>query len=182
MGATGMFDPTIASQLTKQDYTPAPYIDGVEFLALTEFADDGGSFLELGRFDAGKLLGADGAEIRQVNYSVIVPGAVKATHLHERQVDFWFVPSHDRLLVGLKDVRAGSPTAGRTMRFVLGAGKPRILRIPNGVAHGIANPYERPMILLYFVTEHFTPDPATCDELRLPPDFFGADFWAIRAG
>lgn len=177
-----MLDPNVRTQATKQNYAPAPRIDGVEIITLKEFADDGGSFLELGRFHGGRLQGSDAPEIRQVNYSVMQPGTVKATHLHERQVDFWFVPSHDRLLVGLKDVRVDAPTAGVVMRFVLGAGSSRMVRIPNGVAHGIANLYERPMTLLYFVTEQFDPNPASCDELRLPPDIFGEHFWEIQRG
>ncbi|MDO8463233.1 MAG: dTDP-4-dehydrorhamnose 3,5-epimerase family protein [bacterium] len=177
-----MFDPHIEAQLTKQHYGPSERIVGVEMLELKEFADDGGSFLELGRLDAGMLQCAANAEIRQVNYSTIVPGAVKATHLHRKQTDFWFVPSADRLLVGLKDLRTGSPTQGMQMRFVLGAARPRMVRIPPGVAHGVANPYERPMSLIYFVTEQFDPESDTGDEYRLPPDIFGPMFWDIQAG
>lgn len=177
-----MFDSNLEAQLTKQDYTPTKRIDGVEIIDLKELSNDDGSFLEMGRLDGGKLKGVDAPEIRQVNYSVVLPGAVKATHLHKEQVDFWFVPSHDRLLVGLKDIRNGSPTEGVLMRFVLGAGRARMVRIPNGVAHGIANPYERPMSLIYFVTEHFDSNPDTCDEFRLPPDYFGRAFWQIKAG
>lgn len=177
-----MFDPATITQLTKQNYAPARRIDGVEVIELREFIDDGGSFLELGRLDAGKFQGAAHAEIRQVNYSIVMPGAVKATHLHRKQTDFWFVPSHDRLLVGLKDLRAGSATHGLTMRVVLGAGKSRMVRIPPGVGHGVANPYERPMALIYFVTEQFDPHPERCDEYRLSPDAFGKGFWEIQAG
>lgn len=177
-----MFDSDIEVQLTKQDYASTPRIAGVEIIDLKEFADDGGSFLEMGRFDAGHLQGTSGLEVRQINYSVVLPGAIKATHLHKKQVDFWFVPSGDRLLVGLKDIRAGSATKGLTMRFVLGAGRARMVCIPSGVAHGVANPYERPMSLIYFVTEHFNPNPDGCDEFRLPPEYFGTGFWEIKAG
>lgn len=177
-----LFSENVAEHLTKQDYRAVERIADVEFLELREFTDDGGSFLELGRLDAGMLQGASNAEIRQVNYSTIVPGAVKAAHLHQRQTDFWFVPSHDRLLVGLKDVRAESPTYGKVMRFVLGAGRSRMVRIPPGVAHGVANPYTRTMALLYFVTAQFDPQAETCDEFRLPPDSFGSHFWEIQAG
>ncbi|MBI2552409.1 dTDP-4-dehydrorhamnose 3,5-epimerase family protein [Candidatus Uhrbacteria bacterium] len=177
-----MFDSDIEAQLTKQDYTPTQRIGGVEVIDLKEFADDGGSFLEMGRLDAGHLQGASGLEVRQINYSVVLPGAIKATHLHKKQVDFWFVPSHDRLLVGLKDIRSGSATEGVVMRFVLGAGRARMVRIPNGVAHGVANPYERPMSLIYFVTEQFNSNSKVCDEFRLPPEYFGTGFWEIKAG
>ena len=85
-------------------------------------------------------------------------------------------------MVGLKDIRAGSVTKGLTMRFVLGAGRARRVCIPSGVAHGVANPYERQMSLIYFVTEQFNPNPDVCDEFRLSPEYFGTGFWEIKAG
>lgn len=177
-----MFPPHIETQLTKQSYKSAKSIEGVQLLELKEITDDGGSFLELGRLVGGKFQGIEGLEVRQINYSIVLPGAIKASHIHRHQDDVWFVPSHDRLLVGLKDIRQGSPTEGRIMRFVLGAGRARMVYIPKGVAHGIANPFGRPMSLIYFVSEQFNPNPEHCDELRLPPDYFGEQFWEIQKG
>ncbi len=177
-----MFSQSIEEQLTKQDYTPKQIIEGVKFVELKELVDDGGSFLELGRLDAGKPQAIPGIEVRQINYSRVLPGAIKATHIHKSQDDIWFVPAHDRLLVGLKDIREGSASEGVSMRFVLGAGKSRLLYIPPGVAHGVANPYDREMTLIYFVTQQFSADPATTEEYRLPPDYFGEKFWEIQRG
>ena len=50
-----------------------------------------------------------GFEVRQVNYSEMDPGVIKAFHLHRRQTDVWFVPPGDKMLLVLLDVRAGSP-------------------------------------------------------------------------
>ena len=36
--------------------------------------------------------------------------------------------------------------------------------------------------LIYFVDQMFSPDPATCDEGRLPWDFAGADVWDVARG
>lgn len=177
-----MFAQKIASQLKKQDYAAKTVIAGVQFFELKEFVDDGGSFLELGRFTKGLLAALPDFEVRQINYSVVLPGAVKATHIHKNQEDIWFVPSSDRVLVGLRDLREKSPTEGVTMRFILGAGKSRLLLIPRGVAHGLANPWTAPAAMMYFVNQHFSADPQACDEYRLDPYFFGKDFWNITHG
>jgi hypothetical protein len=36
--------------------------------------------------------------------------------------------------------------------------------------------------LIYFVDLHFTTDPATCDEGRLPWDYLGPDVWDVARG
>lgn len=177
-----MFSKKIASQLTKQDYVPKPLISGVQLIDLKEFTDDGGSFVQLGRFAKGLLAGVPDFEAKQINYSRVLPGAVKATHMHKNQEDVWFVPAHDRLLVGLQDLREKSKTNGVKMRFVMGAGKSQLLLIPRGVAHGVANPYSKAGTIVYFVNQYYNPDPKLCDEYRLDPFFFGQDFWEITKG
>lgn len=169
-----------APKVSRQQYEAKPTLDGVRFVDLRRFLDDGGEFEELARVSAGRLDGLPDFEVRQVNHSLMQPGAVKAWHLHEHQEDVWFVPPDERVLVGLLDVRSGSKTEGLTMRFVLGDGLARLVYIPRGVAHGAANPYPRPARILYFVNQTF--DPARPDELRLPSDAAGDDFWTLRPG
>jgi dTDP-4-dehydrorhamnose 3,5-epimerase len=108
------------------------------------------------------------------------PGTIKAWHLHQRQDDLWFVPPHDRLLVGLLDAREHSPTYRGRQRIVMGAGRARLLLIPRGVAHGVANLSGRPASVIYFVNQPF--DPQNPDEHRLPHDLVGEDFWRITPG
>ena len=108
-----------------QDYSGSPRIDGVELVALKRFNDDGGAITELGRLTAGAHAQLEGFEVKQVNYSEMEPGACKAFHMHFRQTDVWYVPPSDKLLLVLHDCRADSPTAGQTMRFVLGDGNSR---------------------------------------------------------
>lgn len=177
-----MFSKKISSELTKQDYTPKPKIEGVKFLDLKEFVEDGGSFVELGRLVAGVHMAVPNFEAKQINYSRVMPGVIKATHIHKNQEDVWFVPSHERLLVGLQDLREKSKTNGVKMRFVLGAGKSQLLIIPRGVAHGLANPWMETATVIYFTNQHFNPDEKLCDEYRLDPFFFGKDFWEIKRG
>jgi dTDP-4-dehydrorhamnose 3,5-epimerase len=165
-----------------QSYSPAPQIDGVQVVELKRHADDGGSITELARLVDGRPEAFDGFAMRQINYSEIEAGVIKAFHLHKRQTDIWYVPPSDRMLVVLLDVREHSPTEGTRVRLVLGSGSSRLLRVPPGVAHGIRNLGLATGHVIYFVDQPFSADPALCDEGRLPWDFAGADVWDIARG
>ncbi|MDE3075162.1 MAG: dTDP-4-dehydrorhamnose 3,5-epimerase family protein [Chloroflexota bacterium] len=168
-------------QLSTQDYSPTKPIAGVEIIELRQSSDEGGDFMELARLSAtGELLAKPGMQVAQINYSRVLPGAVKAFHLHFQQEDVWFVPPTDRLLIGLVDVRQESSTSGQRMRFVLGGSRTRMVHIPRGVAHGAANLWNEPAQLVYLVNQHFSADRP--DEHRLPWDLCGADFWTIQPG
>lgn len=166
----------------RQDYAPARRIDGVEIVELRRFRDDGGAITELGRLSAGMHAQLPGFEVKQVNYSEIEPGAIKAYHMHQRQTDVWYVPPHDKLLLVLHDCRKGSKTEGSTMRFVIGDGRDQLVRIPPGVAHGCTNLGRETARILYFVDLQFSADPNETDEGRLPWDFLGPEIWEVAKG
>lgn len=166
----------------KQDYGRKRTIDGVQIVELKRFNDDGGAMTELGRIDGGIHQALAGFEVRQVNYSVVEPLAIKAFHLHQRQTDVWYVPPSDKLLLVLADVRTGSPTEGLVTRMVLGDGNSRLVRIPPGVAHGCRNLRPAsPCAIIYFVDVQFSVG-ADCDEGRLAWDHFGAELWEVERG
>lgn len=165
-----------------QDYGAAKTIDGVEIIQLRRFNDDGGSMTELGRLLGGQHQQLAGFEVKQINYSTMEPGVIKAYHMHHRQTDVWYVPPHDKMLLVLHDARAGSPTEGVTMRRVLGDGNSQLVRIPPGVAHGVRNIGQTQGRIIYFVDLHFSPDKDECDEGRLPWDHLGAEIWEIQRG
>src|ERR1700712_3862854 len=103
--------PEFQSQISTQEYPKRVMIEGVQIIDLRLLQDDGGSFAELVRFDeTGHLLAVPSFQVRQSSYSSVLPGAIKAFHLHYNQDDVWFVPPTDRLLIGLVDARADSPT------------------------------------------------------------------------
>jgi dTDP-4-dehydrorhamnose 3,5-epimerase len=167
--------------VTTQSYASKPRIEGVRIVDLQHFSDEGGDFCEVTRISSdGSLSHLPGFRPAQISYSFMEPGTIKAWHLHRRQDDLWFVPPGYRLLVGLLDVREGSPTYQTSMRLALGAGRARLLYIPQGVAHGVANLGPDPASLLYFVNQPFDPDEP--DEHRLPYDLLGAHFWTIQPG
>ncbi len=165
-----------------QDYSGSPRIDGVQIVDLQRFNDDGGAITELGRITSGMHSQLEGFEIKQVNYSEIEPGAVKAYHMHHLQTDVWYVPPHDKLLLVLHDCRKDSSTEGQTMRFVLGDGRNRLVRIPPGVAHGCTNLAQEMGRIIYFVNVQFSSDPADTEEGRLPWDFLGSEIWDVVRG
>jgi len=174
------FNAAAQARYAKQDYSPKQPIEGVQIVELRRFNDDGGSMTELGRFDGGLHQQLPGFEARQMNYSVLEPLAIKAFHLHRRQTDVWYVPPSDKILLVLADVREGSATEGRIMRFPLGDGNSRLVRIPPGVAHGCRNLRPAaPSAIVYFVDVQFSVDDQ-CDEGRLPWDHFGAEIWDVE--
>ena len=176
------FSPDAKRAFHVQTYGGASAIDGVRVTDLTRHADDGGSMTELARLTDGRAAGLGDFTVRQVNYSEMAPGTIKAFHLHVRQTDVWFVPPSDRMLVVLLDVRKGSRTEGARQRVVLGNGASRLLVIPAGVAHGVRNLADRTGRIVYFTDLHFSPEPETCDEGRLPWDFAGKDVWEVTRG
>ena len=176
------FSPDAKRAFHVQTYGGAVTIDGVRVIELTRHADDGGAMTELARLTDGRAAGLGDFSVRQINYSEMGPGTIKAFHLHARQTDVWFVPPSDRMLAVLLDVRKGSRTEGVRQRVVLGNGVSRLLLIPPGVAHGVRNLGDRPGCIIYFTDLHFTSEPATCDEGRLPWDFAGADVWEVTRG
>jgi dTDP-4-dehydrorhamnose 3,5-epimerase len=167
--------------LSVQDYSKKPTIEGVQLINLNLFTDDGGCLAEILRLDEnGNMLILPEFKVRQSTFSQMLPNTIKAFHLHYNQEDVWFILPSSRLLIGLFDARKDSPTYQNTMRFVLGAGKAQALYIPRGVAHGLANLWNEASHMIYFVNQHF--DAAQPDEHRLPWDVLGEDFWTIRKG
>ena len=165
-----------------QSYGGAPSIEGVQIVELRRHHDDGGSMTELLRLVDGGAEALPGFTVRQINYSELEPGVIKAFHLHLRQTDVWFVPPSDRVLVVLVDVRQASPTRGTTLRLTLGSGASRLLRVPPGVAHGARNLSAVPGRIIYFTDVHFSPEPSACDEGRLPWDYAGPAIWEPTRG
>ena len=174
-------DPEYLEQVTTQSYAKKPVIEGVQVVPLNIFGAEDGYFLEMARLDGkGNLLALPDFNVRQISYSSVMPGGIKAWHIHYKQEDVWFIPPDSSVLLGLCDLRKDSPTCNTQMRLTLGNHKAQLVLIPRGVAHGCANVSGSPINMIYFTNEVFnSEDP---DEHRLPWDFFGSDFWEVKNG
>jgi len=167
--------------ITKQSYTSKESIDGVKVIDKPIFSTQDGMFEELVRLqEDGSLLDIPDFKPLQINRSVLLPGTIKAWHLHYNQEDVWYVPPQNYLLLGLWDIRKDSPTSGKSQKIALGSGKSRLVYIPRGVAHGGANFSQDTSVVFYFVNQHFNPEMP--DEERLDWNILGEEFWVPEKG
>jgi len=164
-----------------QSYQKKPVIDGVEIIEIKKFSVEDGTFEELVRInEKGCLESVPEFQIKQINRSEILPGAIKAWHIHLNQEDIWYVSPNDHMILGLWDVRESSATKDVKMRIVMGGGSSKLVLIPRGVAHGVVNVSNKKGTVIYFVNQQYNiQDP---DEYRLPWDKAGADFWTMEKG
>jgi len=104
--------------------------DGVTVRALPVHADQRGSIVEIFRSDWPTAIVP-----AQWTVTVSRAGVMRGVHAHPRHEDY-FVLLDGRLMFGLHDLRAGSPTAHRAAMLELCGEAPAAIVIPHGVAHG----------------------------------------------
>lgn len=168
--------PELREVVYTQSYAAKPSIQDVKVISLKAFTAEEGDFAEIMRLtDQGEVEAMPGFHIRQINRTRVVPGAIKAWHVHEYQDELWYVPPRFQLTVGVWDVRSGSNTAGTATKFVLGGGLSQLLYLPKGVAHGMINHSAEPVEMFYFMNQQFNPQQP--DEHRIHWDHLGAEFW-----
>lgn len=163
----------LKEKVRSQQYKKAT-IEGVKIFTLQEHITEDGSFTEVLHLkENGTLSLLPEMHVAQINRSVMLPGSVKAWHLHYKQDEVWNVGFSTHLLLGLWDVREQSPTKNNSVKIPLTANT--LVYIPRGVAHGAANISGRKAEILYFVSNEYNiEDP---DEQRLSWDSLGKDFW-----
>ena len=126
---------------------------------LVRHKDERGFFEELIRKSDGFFKEGFG----QLSHSFMYPGIIKAWHIHQKQIDWWYV-SRGNLQVALCDLRKDSPTYKKINQFLLGEQNDNIvLKIPAGVAHGCKA--DKQEAELFYVTSS-TYDPK--EEGRIP--------------
>lgn len=171
----------VKNAITIQDYSKQPVIDGVRITDVKRMSGQDGTFEDLLRVDdKGFLELFPGMQVRQINRSRLLPGAVKAWHLHYAQEDLWYIPPEDHMILGLWDTRESSPTKDTKMKIAMGNGVSRVVLIPRGVAHGVVNVAKKPGTIFYVVNNHFNIN--NPDERRLSWDKLGAHFWDVEKG
>ena len=70
--------------------------------------------------------------------------------------DDYLVPLQGSVMVGLRDLRHGSPTEGTSVVIPLSGNELTAIRIPAGIAHGFY--LTEPSVVIYSVTEYWNPD------------------------
>lgn len=136
-------------------------IEDVVLKPLVTHVDERGFFREIIRVTDDFF----GEGFGQCSHSLMYPGVAKAWHIHQKQVDWWYVVC-GVLRVALHDRRPGSPTHRKTMEFLMGDNQPaQVLKIPPGVAHG-CKCLSGPAHLIYVTSGVYDPS----DEGRIPHD------------
>jgi dTDP-4-dehydrorhamnose 3,5-epimerase len=124
-------------------------IDGVRFVSLTTHRDERGAFCELFREEWG-------AGVSPLQWNVVdsEPGVLRGVHVHVRHADYLTVVA-GRATIGLRDLRAGSPTEGETALVELDGAARSAIAIPVGVAHGFL--FHEPSTHVYAVSHYWDP-------------------------
>ncbi len=136
-------------------------IDGVDIKKLVTHTDERGFFREIIRVTDDFFAEGFG----QWSTSRMYQGVIKAWHVHQKQVDWWYVAG-GVLKVGLYDTRPDSSTHKELAELLMGDNQAaQILRIPPGVAHG-CKCISGPADLFYITSKVYDPD----DEGRIPFD------------
>jgi dTDP-4-dehydrorhamnose 3,5-epimerase len=152
-----------------------PRIHDVKTKALKVMADERGWLMEMLRVDEKELFSKFG----QVYLSATYPGAVKAWHYHERQVDN-FVCVAGMVKLVLVDTRPDSPTKGAVNEFFIGTLNPLLVQVPNLVYHGWKCISTEVALVVNTPTEPY--DYARPDEFRLEPHDSLSYDWARKDG
>ena len=147
-------------------------IEGVHLFTLTTYPDNRGSFTE----DYRRNWLPEMREMVQGNISRSSANVLRGLHFHKAQADWWNF--YDGVaVVGLYDLRKGSPTEGSGLAIRLDSNDHLSgLYIPRGVAHGFYA--ETDVLLHYLVDNYYTGDDefgVTWDDPDLGIDWPSAD-------
>lgn len=134
-------------------------IEGVVLKDLVTHRDERGFFREIIRVTDEFFQEGFG----QWSHSLMYQATAKAWHIHQKQIDWWYVPI-GVLKVALFDTRENSPTHSVLMEFLMGENQPaQVVKIPPGVAHG-CRCISGPAHLFYVTSNVYNP----ADEGRIP--------------
>lgn len=108
-------------------------INGLMVVELHPVIDRRGSLMTL-------FVGDDGdTPLVQWNLVRTVPGVIRGIHVHSGY-DEYYAPFGERTFIHLHDARRASPSFGRSSSFWVDDAAPVAIRVPAGVAHGLAFP------------------------------------------
>jgi dTDP-4-dehydrorhamnose 3,5-epimerase len=114
---------------------------------LTPHRDERGTFTELFREEWGTGVGPV-----QWNAVESEAGVLRGVHVHPRHDDYLTV-IRGCAIVGVRDLREGSPSEGAAACVELNAKHPTAISIPHGVAHGFY--FQEPSMHIYAVSHYW---------------------------
>lgn len=130
-------------------FSPCPEIADVSLVHPQWFEDSRGRFCESFR---NEWFPQRNWEEMQSNRSESSEGVLRGLHYHFRQVDYWQVLA-GTIEVGLADLRASSPTYGKSALIRVEANSGLGIFIPPGIAHGFLS--LTAATLLYLVDRYY---------------------------
>lgn len=152
-----------------------PTIDGVIAKDLKIHVDGRGDVIELW---SRPWVESEGMIVPQHVYQSSTDyGVVKCWHLHEIHTD-QFTVTRGKLQVTLVDIRTDSPTFGHVNAFILGAQRPRLIKIPPGIMHGW-KALSQPEVIVVNLQSHVYD---AADEYKFPWDCVLAEVWEPKNG
>lgn len=124
-------------------------IDGVVATKLSPHPDSRGYVTELYREEWD-------TQVKPLQWNLMASksNVLRGTHVHVTHSDYLTVCTGS-VIIGLKDIRAGSQTYGKAQSLVMRNDDAMALTIPTGVVHGFFFP--EPTNLLYGVSEYWNP-------------------------
>ncbi|HEY7438806.1 MAG TPA: dTDP-4-dehydrorhamnose 3,5-epimerase [Acidimicrobiia bacterium] len=132
--------------------TPSDTIRGVVIVEPKVWEDDRGMFAETFRQE---WLPEGSPQMIQGNRADRSADTLVGLHYHRFQADYWYVP-FGKVLAALHDLRASSPTRGKSLTVQLDGVDHRGLYIPRGVAHGFYAITDA--TITYLVDGYYNPD------------------------
>lgn len=95
--------------------------------------------------------------VQPIQWNVVssAPNVLRGVHVHTKHSDYLTCVAGG-LLLGLKDIRRGSPTEGRAEMHLLRPEDGVAVSVPPGVAHGFY--FAEPSMLVYSVSEYWSID------------------------
>lgn len=128
--------------------TAHPPIDGLLVRRLAPARDPRGAFTEIFSADWPSQIAA-----RQWSLVRSNAGVLRGMHLHRRHDEYFMLVS-GHAWIGLRDIRPGSPTEGRSCLLELSAEDSTAVSFPRGIVHGWC--FSEPSLHVQAVTEPYS--------------------------
>jgi dTDP-4-dehydrorhamnose 3,5-epimerase len=126
-------------------------LEGVVLRPLDLLPDNRGSFVETYRQE----WFPESPPLKQYQFLTSGPGVLRGFHVHAMHHDY-LCASSGAFLLGLRDMRPWSSTAGQAVSLVLDASEPAVIHIPPGVGHGFF--FNQPCNCLLGVSHYYDPE------------------------